>query len=86
MRPDIPQLCHALHRLLEGSSDIEEVVFELSALVDADAATVDALARLQLTAQRAGRSTRLRHASPRLRELIAFMGLREPLSSGPTRR
>jgi ABC-type transporter Mla MlaB component len=85
MRGDIPRLCDALRRLLE-CSDIELVVFELSSLVDPDAATVDALARLQLTAQRAGCDTRLRHASPRLRELIAFMGLREPLSSGPTRR
>jgi ABC-type transporter Mla MlaB component len=86
MRGDIPRLCDALRRLLEHSREIEVVVFELGALVDPDAATVDALARLQLTAQRAGCSTRLHHPSPRLRELIAFIGLRDPLGSSPPTR
>jgi hypothetical protein len=43
---------------------------------EADAATVDALARLQLAAIRQGRRIRLRNASPELGELIAFMGLK----------
>jgi ABC-type transporter Mla MlaB component len=86
VRGDIPRLCDALRRLLEHGRDIDEVVFELKALVDPDAATVDALARLQLTAQRVGCSTRLRHASPRLRELVSFMGLREPLGCGGASR
>jgi STAS domain-containing protein len=41
----------------------------------ADAATVNALARLQLHAGRSGLRVSLRNASPELLELIAFMGL-----------
>jgi hypothetical protein len=44
-----------------------------------DAEAVDALARLQLNAQRLGLELRLRHASAALRELIAFAGLDEVL-------
>jgi ABC-type transporter Mla MlaB component len=43
--------------------------------VEPDAATVEALARLQLAARRLGREVRLANASAELRELIAFMGL-----------
>jgi hypothetical protein len=45
----------------------------------ADAVTVDALARLQLGAQRHGCQVRLCSASPELLELLAFMGLRDVL-------
>jgi hypothetical protein len=41
----------------------------------ADVETLDALARLQLAARRAGLELRLRHASPELTDLIAFAGL-----------
>jgi anti-anti-sigma regulatory factor len=41
----------------------------------ADAATVDALARLQLASLRSGCRIGLCNASPELLELIAFMGL-----------
>ena len=44
-----------------------------------DAVTVDALARLQLAAKRLGCQVRLCNASAELRELIAFMGLRDVL-------
>ena len=44
-----------------------------------DAVTVDALARLQLGARRHGCRVHLRHASDELRELVAFMGLRDVL-------
>jgi hypothetical protein len=40
-----------------------------------EAAAVDALARLQLNAQRLGLEIRLLHASSALQELIAFAGL-----------
>jgi hypothetical protein len=43
--------------------------------LDADAVTLDLLARLQLTARRCGFELRLRGSSPELRELIAFAGL-----------
>ena len=45
----------------------------------AQAAIVDALARLQLAAMRAGCRICLRNAAPELLELIAFIGLEEVL-------
>jgi ABC-type transporter Mla MlaB component len=53
--------------------------WDLSALVQVDAGTVDALARLQLTARRSGARVRLRNASRELVELVDFMGLSEVL-------
>lgn len=47
--------------------------------VPADALTVDALARLWLAARRRQCQVRLRGASPELRELVAFLGLRDVL-------
>jgi hypothetical protein len=47
--------------------------------LQADAATVDALARLQLAALRHGCRIGLRNASPELLELIAFIGLNKAL-------
>jgi hypothetical protein len=47
--------------------------------VECDAVTIDALARLQLAARRNGCEVRLRHASPELLELLAFMGLTDVL-------
>jgi hypothetical protein len=44
-----------------------------------EAAAIDALARLQLNAQRLGLEIRLLHASSELLELIAFTGLDEVL-------
>jgi gamma-glutamyl:cysteine ligase YbdK (ATP-grasp superfamily) len=43
--------------------------------LEADAATLDLLARLQLAARRLGIEVRLLDASSELRELIAFAGL-----------
>ena len=45
----------------------------------ADAVVVDALARLQLAAMRAGCRICLRNAAPELLELIAFIGLEQVL-------
>jgi ABC-type transporter Mla MlaB component len=73
---DVPGLCERVRVLADGS-DAEVVVCDVGALVDPDAVTVDALARLQLTARRLGRRVRLRHASAELRELLAFVGLDE---------
>jgi ABC-type transporter Mla MlaB component len=81
-RADIPRLNDALAALLEHA-DVEVVICDVGALVRPDAIAVDALAQLQLTARRRGSTIRLRHASPELCELIAFMGLSEPLSSEP---
>jgi anti-anti-sigma regulatory factor len=61
------------------------IVCDLSALGDADAETIDLLARLQLAARRHGRTLRLLHASPALVDLIAFLGLDAVLGVEPGR-
>ena len=53
------------------------------AAVEPSAATVDALARLQLTARRAGIELRLRNVSDELRELLVLVGLDEVLGLEP---
>lgn len=73
-RAGIPELCERLGALLEGS-DADLVVCDVGALDDPDAATVDALARLQLTARRHGRRVALRHARRALQDLLALAGL-----------
>jgi len=72
-RADLPGLCERICALL-GSAPGEDACCDV-ADVPPDATTVDALARLQLAAQRTGCSIRLRNASPELRELVTFMGL-----------
>ena len=57
--------------------------WDLSALGHVDAGTVDALARLQLSARRGGACLRLRNATPALCELVDFMGLSEVLGVEP---
>ena len=61
----------------EPGADAGWVVCDVSALTEPDAATVEALARLQLTARRLGCRIRLRGACPRLRDLLALVGLAE---------
>lgn len=51
----------------------------------ADAATIDALARLVLLARRHGCEPRLCHVSAELRELIEFAGLSGVLTPDPVR-
>jgi anti-anti-sigma regulatory factor len=56
--------------------------------LEADAVTLDALARLRLTARQCGFELSLRGSSPELRELIEFAGLgavlpEEPLAEAP---
>lgn len=71
---DIPSLCERVRVLLEDD-DGDGVVCDVASLVDPDAAIVDALARLQLTARRRGGQVRLRHACTDLQDLLALMGL-----------
>jgi anti-anti-sigma regulatory factor len=67
-----------------GASPPTTVVVDVSAFA-ADAITVDALARLQLAAQRAGRRLQLRDVSDDLHRLIAFVGLDGVLAVEPER-
>ncbi len=55
-------------------SDADVIRCDIAALA-ADGASVDVLARLELTARRAGRRLVLERASPELAELLAFCGL-----------
>ena len=74
---DVPRLCARLAGALEAGADV--VVCDLGAIARPDLRTLDALARLQLTARRCGGRMRLRHCSPELGALLAFAGLAEEL-------
>jgi anti-anti-sigma regulatory factor len=58
------------------------VVLDVSVLAP-DGMTIDALARLHLTARQRGQGLELRDASDELRELIAFVGLEDVLRVEP---
>jgi ABC-type transporter Mla MlaB component len=77
-RADLPGLCEQVCALLR-TGGAEEAICDVHG-VQVDAVTVDALARLQLAARRHGCRVRLRRASSELRELVAFMGLRDVLT------
>ena len=72
-RADLPGLCDRVCGLFERSG--AAVAYCRVDGVEPDAVTVDALARLQLAAQRHGCQVRLVDASAELLELVAFMGL-----------
>lgn len=72
-RADAPPLCERVRVLLQRSDG--DVVCDVGALVAPDVGTVDALARLALTARRFGRRLRLRHACGDLRDLLVLVGL-----------
>jgi ABC-type transporter Mla MlaB component len=69
-------LCERLRALLD-KEHAGLLECDVRGLVAADLGTVDALARLQLTARRLGSSVRLRNAPAELRELLALAGLGE---------
>jgi ABC-type transporter Mla MlaB component len=80
---EVSGLCERVREVLENS-DADLVLCDVSAVVRPDVGTVDALARLQLTARRLGREVRLRRACVELRELVALMGLSDvvPIVAG----
>ncbi len=77
-RVDLPGLCERVCALFASERPVVAVCD--CATVGADAVTVDALAKLQLAARRAGCQVRLRHASPELTSLVALMGLSDVLT------
>jgi hypothetical protein len=81
---DTEQLCERLHALTRESG-AEVIVCDVRALA-ADARSVDALARLQLTARRLGCRIRLVRASPQLDDLLSFLGLSDVVGCGRTPR
>lgn len=60
-------------------SEQRVIVCDVGGLVEVDMATVDALARLQLAAQRSSYQLRLRNATRELTRLLVFAGLAEAL-------
>ena len=85
-RAEIPALCERLRTML-ARDGAGPVVFDIRSLEGPDAATVEALARLQLTALRSGRRIRLRNACGELQDLLALVGLVELLPVvGPAER
>lgn len=77
---EVTGLCRHLRSILKQQRELP-VICDVRDVVVADAATVDALCRLQFTARRCGRAFELRHARHELEEMIAFMGLSETLPS-----
>jgi ABC-type transporter Mla MlaB component len=76
-RSDLPGLCARVCALL-GESRASVIVCDVQGIAP-DAVTVDALARLQLAAQRAECRVHLRNASKELLGLVALMGLTDVL-------
>ena len=75
-RSEIPAWCERLRTLLaDGDRATDAVICDVGGLVHVDAVTVDALARLQLTALRLGRRLQLRQASAELQGLLGLLGL-----------
>ncbi|HEX8204544.1 MAG TPA: STAS domain-containing protein [Solirubrobacteraceae bacterium] len=81
LREDLPGLCDRVCALLTANDGAAVAFCDVQG-VESDAVTVDALARLQLAARRHACQIRLRGCSPALRELVAFMGLRDVLPDG----
>jgi len=79
LRDDIPGLSKRVCRLLEESKP-DVALCEVCNVPVPDAVTVEALARLQLAAQRHRCAIKLTNASLELQDLVAFMGLRDVIS------
>ncbi|WP_079431912.1 MULTISPECIES: STAS domain-containing protein [Streptomyces] len=74
---DVPALCQAL--VARYRRGVREVRCDLSLLTLPDLPTLEALARMALTARRQGGSLRLTGATPALRALLDLVGLVELL-------
>ncbi len=79
---DIPGLCARGRAALRGRG-ARLLVCDVAAVCRPDAATIDALARLALTARRADAAFALQRPSPALRELIVLLGLCDVLGLSP---
>jgi hypothetical protein len=77
-RADIPVLCAGLAELLRGRAG-GVVICEVAGVTRPDVATVEALARLRLTARRHGWRLAVGGAGPGLLRLIRLLGLADLL-------
>lgn len=84
-RAQIAALCETVRLVLAGG-DADRVNCDVGAITDPDLGTIDALARLQLTAQRLGCQVRLRDASVELEELLSLVGLGDVVPCAPGSR
>ncbi|MEW1779084.1 STAS domain-containing protein [Streptomyces sp. NPDC086777] len=78
VRDEVPGLCHDVRELLgagEAGAGSRVVVCDVGGLGPPGLAAVDLLARLELSARRAGGRIRLRNCDPALRSLLRFVGL-----------
>ena len=82
---DAAALCERARSELERSG-AEVLVCDVAALTHPNAGTVEALARMALTARRLGREVRLRDPSRELRELVDLCGLADVLCVQPRRQ
>ncbi|MFF2998411.1 STAS domain-containing protein [Streptomyces sp. NPDC057950] len=74
-RDEVPRLCDAVRARLAATGG-GVVVCDVAGLGPPGLATVDALARMELAARRAGGRIRLRDPDPPLRALLDLVGLR----------
>jgi hypothetical protein len=73
-RAEIPALCADLAERLRGRG-AGVVICDVAAVGEPDVVTVEALARLRLTARRHGCALHVCGADPRLLTLLGFLGL-----------
>ena len=73
---DLDDLCGRVRTILD-ETHADRVVCDLAGVVEPDATTIDALARLQLTCGRLGLRITLRRATTELHELLHLAGLDE---------
>lgn len=64
-------------RVRLAHTDAPTVLFDVAGIERPDAIAIDAVARLYLTARRAGRDVRLCNPTVELRELLALAGLQD---------
>jgi hypothetical protein len=80
-RGSIASLCDGARRLL-ATGRVDIVMYDVGAVAEPDVMVIEALARLQLTARRAGGSIGVRRASGRLRDLLDLVGLCDVIALG----
>jgi anti-anti-sigma factor len=73
-RPAAARLGDEVGDLLR-TTGVRHLVCDVGGVTHADAATVDAVCRIRVTARRLGCDVRVRHASPELVDLLELMGL-----------
>lgn len=74
---DVRWMCERVRFMLDAGTD--RVVCDVTAVSEPDAGTVEALARMQLTARRHGGRLILRNACGKLRDLLGLSGLSDVL-------